>query len=198
MALHSRWRLLRWSSREVTFQGARTQIDLHWQVAKEHRVTPTASRLLADAMPIDIAGTTVSTLSYPDALLSACYHLDHDGYRSLRQVVDVSRLVRRQSSAPNWSRREHAYADLAIVFSRQLLGGVSSSQLRAQGIPDVACHPAMAKWQANRNYPAQGYRPPPRNRIDAARTALPARGFAPWELARLYVGRLLVQHVDHS
>ena len=195
-SLHKRWRFVRWSSREVTLQGARTQIDLHWQVAKEHRVTPSAAQLLAAALPIDIAGTELLTLSRADALLCACYHLDHDGYRSLRQVVDVIRLVRIQTSAPHWTRREHHYADLAISFARRLLGGITSRQMRTVAIAEVDSRRADLQWQANRNYPTQGYRPAARNLLDKARTAMPARGFAPWELARLSVSRLTVRNAD--
>lgn len=158
--LEREWRRIAWSGRELVMTGPRSQIDLHWQLAKERGLLPTADELLARSTHIELLNDRITTFAPSDALLAACYHLSHDGFRSLRQCVDVIRLLRLQDEVVNWSGDERRMGLEAANFAVHLLGGVTKERLAAIGIPWQETPHADRRWAQFQCHPEFGYRRP--------------------------------------
>lgn len=154
------WRWLQWGGRELVMVGPRSQIDVHWQVAKERGLLPPAETLLERATEVEILGEHIATFGYGDSLLAACYHLNHDGFRSLRQCVDVIRLLQLQEHPVHWTGRDQRVGFEAANFAVQLLGGVTQERLEAMGIPQRATPLAHRRWAQLSCHPEYGHRSP--------------------------------------
>lgn len=147
------WPLVRWSSREVLLLGLPAQVDLHWRVTKEHGVFDDARALHARGQQVEVLGRQVHTLGDDDTLLAACYHLYHDRYRSLRQAVDVVRLLRRRTRPVAWRGRQRAMAAEAARFAESLVGGMPPGHLDGLCIPRAQIDAARQQWLRHRSDP---------------------------------------------
>jgi hypothetical protein len=130
----------------------RTAIDVHHtivQVTSRVRLSP--AQLWAQATPID---NGIAVLSPPDMVLHSAVHLFNDGefHRALRDLHDITSLLRHFSTAPGFAARlvERAVAlDLvrplyyALRYSRLLLGGPISETVLA-GQPGAPSAPLRA------------------------------------------------------
>ncbi|MDO8732881.1 MAG: nucleotidyltransferase family protein [Actinomycetota bacterium] len=154
--LHDWWPWIRWSIRAITLNGPRAQLDIHWHLAKERSLLPGTTALLHRSEEMEIAGDRVLTLSRHDSLMAACYHLHHDRYRSLRQVIDVSRLLRGQVNPVVGTKRDLAVTRASSSLAFRLLGGPSAQQFESTGLQIHNIQAQRRQWDRNRLYPLSG------------------------------------------
>ena len=126
-----RWAWTSWLRREHDYRGGPVDVDLHWRVSIEPRLSPSADDLLDRAVEVPMAGGTVRTLAQGDALGAACYHTYLDRHARLRGLVDVVRLTRLpgvQLGADHTRACRRMVGDV-VAFTDQLIGGVPRERL---------------------------------------------------------------------
>ncbi len=192
------WAQMRWSTREITLDGPRTSIDLHWRISPEERLLGSTRAFINRGCPIELSGTSIMTLAADDTLLIACYSLQHDSFRSLRQAVDLIRLLRMRTAPVAFQGRALAMAREAASFAHWLLGGLPAGRLAALGLasPDIAR--ARALWDRNKHDPRT--REPQPSLVGQVLRARGTYGhaFLPVELSRLAVLRVLTRRGERE
>lgn len=94
------WRYQRWAAHEVTLDGERESVDLHWRLDPTHDGLPGFAELWSRRAHVDIGPVTVATLGLADAFAHAVRHAAQDDWGSLRSLVDVHRLARDPAAWP--------------------------------------------------------------------------------------------------
>jgi hypothetical protein len=89
------WRYLLWNYNEMTFDGPHSTVDLHWRLDPSAAALPSFAASWSRRVLVPVGDVTVHTLGPRDAFSHACRHAEKDGWRWLRNLVDVHRLARR-------------------------------------------------------------------------------------------------------
>ena len=138
-----RWAWTSWLRREHDYGGGPVDVDLHWRVSIEPRLSPCAEDLLDRAVEVPMAGGSVRTLAAGDALGAACYHTYLDRHGRLRGLVDVVRLTRVPGArlGADHTRACRRMVGDVVGFAHGLIGNVPANRLAdlTRGrTPDVA------------------------------------------------------------
>ncbi len=196
--ISSHWPWLRWSTRELSFEGPRANADLHWRISQEVGLLDSTQMMVNRAVEVALPEGSVRTLCDDDALLVACYTIQHDSYRSLRQAVDLVRLLRKRTSAVPFQGRGLAMACEASHFVNWLLGGLPEHHLAAIGLADCDITRAQRLWASNKHDPRT--REPQPSLLEQVARARGTYGHAwlPLELARLASLRFLTNRAERA
>lgn len=192
------WRWLRWSTREICLEGPSSTIDLHWRITPEVGLLDHPAHMLHRAVEVELPEGVISTLCEDDALIVACYTLQHDSYRSLRQAVDLVRLLRQRTDAVPFQGRALAMACESAHFVNWQLGGLPEQHLAAIGLADCDIRRAQRLWTRNKHDPrTREPQPSLLGQVSRARGTYGHASF-PLELARLVSLRLLTNRAERA
>ncbi len=125
------WAWTSWLRREHDYRGGPVDVDLHWRVSIEPRLSPSAEDLLDRAVEVPMAAGSVRTLAQGDALGAACYHTYLDRHARLRGLVDVVRLTRLRGAhlGADHTRACRRMVGDVVAFTDRLIGGVPRDRL---------------------------------------------------------------------
>jgi hypothetical protein len=110
-------------------------IDVHWQMNPQYfAYAPEGDALWRRAVPVELQGATLNTLSTSDLLLHLCVHGAKHGWTALGWICDVAILAHRASGL-EWSRM---IAEATSLGGRRLLllGLYLAYDLLGAAIPD--------------------------------------------------------------
>ena len=133
------WRFLTYRNREMTYRSDRIEVDLHWRVATEEDMLPTAQQLLLRKVFVGREGQEIPTLSPVDAWAASTFHFYLDFGILLRVLVDFVRLSRLADRDHLHLLPRHArnlLADLSAVLN-QILG---PDIVDTTGLPPADAH----------------------------------------------------------
>ncbi|MFB1489380.1 MULTISPECIES: nucleotidyltransferase family protein [unclassified Thiocapsa] len=91
---------------EITMQSLDKllQLDLHWNLLPRHYpIGPDVGSIWKSSRTAMLVGHPIRTLSTEHQLLHTCVHATKDGWRKLKWVVDVDRIVRSDGQI-DWDR----------------------------------------------------------------------------------------------
>ena len=88
------WRHMLAAYYEMTLEGPRGTVDLHWRLDHTHAALPDFDALWGRRTPVTVGGQAVTTLAPRDAFVHACHHAAKDQWGWVRSLVDVHRLAR--------------------------------------------------------------------------------------------------------
>lgn len=120
------WRHVLAHSNSLSFEGALTNVDVHWRLDSTYDALPDAATVMARRATVDVGGFAVDALGPRDLLAQSCFHAAKDRWRWLRSLVDIYRLARLPES---WEGR--SVADLSDLERRTL-----TVAFAALGTPD--------------------------------------------------------------
>lgn len=130
------WRHLVSAYNEMTFDGPHSSVDVHWRLDPTHHGLPGFDAVWGRRQPVELDTLTIDTLGVGDAFTHTCHHAAMDGWRSVRSLVDVHRLLRRPEVQHVTLGRADAATVAVTSASVGLPSGVPEAVLaRARRVP---------------------------------------------------------------
>ncbi|WP_268111501.1 nucleotidyltransferase family protein [Nocardioides pini] len=116
------WQQFMRTHHELTLVRSSTSIDLHWHLGPVRRALPDFNTLWSRRATIQIASHDVATLGPFDAFAHSASHSARDGWRWVRGIADVHRLMCMPSTWADMNRELSRDQLTTIGVAARLLG----------------------------------------------------------------------------